>query len=204
MLSLSTIEPRTLGILKAVMTFPLLSQIRLAGGTSLALQLGHRKSIDLDFFGEIELSSEEIKQLLRTIGPLSVIKESPNINIYTVDGVKIDFVNYTYAWIDKPIYENDIRLASTRDIAAMKINAVEGRGTKKDFIDIYFLLKHFSLKQILEFYSRKYPENSIFRALMSLTYFEDAELQDSPEMCIPVAWEEMKEYIRKEVKLYRQ
>lgn len=158
MLSLSTIEPRTLGILK----------------------------------------------LLRTIGSLSVIKESPNINIYTVDGVKIDFVNYTYAWIDKPVYENDIRLASMRDIAAMKINAIEGRGTKKDFIDIYFLLQHFSLKQILDFYSRKYPDNSIFRALISLTYFEDAELQNSPEMCIPVVWEVMKEAIRKEVKLYRQ
>lgn len=203
MLSLSTVEPRTLEILKAVMNFPSLPQIRLAGGTSLALQLGHRKSIDLDFFGEIALSSEEIKQLLRTIGRLSVIKESPNINIYTVDSVKIDFVNYSYAWIDEPVYENEIRLASMRDIAAMKINAIEGRGTKKDFIDIYFLLKHFSLKQILEFYSRKYPENSIFRALMSLTYFEDAEWQLSPEMCIPVAWEEMKETIQKEVKLYQ-
>lgn len=203
MLSLATVESRTLAILKAIMLSPLFSQARLVGGTSLALQLGHRKSIDLVFFGCIESEAEEIKETLRAIGQLSVIKESKHIKIYMVDGIKVDFVNYTYKWIDDPLYEEGLCLASMRDIAAMKINAVEGRGTKKDFIDIYFLLKHFSLKQIFSFYSRKYPENSEFRALMSLTYFNDAELQIAPEMLMPVAWEEIKETISSAVRKFQ-
>lgn len=186
MLSFATVESRTLEILKAIMASPLFSQVRLVGGTSLALQLGHRKSIDLDFFGCIESEAEDIKETLRCIGQLSVVKESKHIKIYMLDGIKVDFVDYAYDWIDAPLYEDGICLASMKDIAAMKINAVEGRGTKKDFIDIYFLLKYFSLKQILTFYSQKYPENSEFRALMSLTYFDDADPQISPEMLVPV------------------
>lgn len=184
------------------MKSPLLSNARLVGGTSLALQIGHRKSIDLDFFGEFAASAEELKQLLRGIGALSVIKETSTIKIYTVDNIKIDFVDYPYPWIDEPVVEEGIRLASMRDIAAMKVNAVEGRGTKKDFIDIYFLLQRFTLQQILDCYARKYPENSIFRALMSLTYFDDAELQLPPEMCISVEWEQMKNTIIDAVKSY--
>lgn len=202
MLSISTVEPRTLDVLRTLTKSSLLSKARLVGGTSLALQIGHRKSIDLDFFGEFPESPEELKQLLRNIGTLSVIKESFHIKIYMLDGIKVDFVNYLYEWIDEPVIEEGICLASVRDIAAMKVNAVEGRGTKKDFIDIYFLLQQFTLQEILDFYVRKYPENSIFRALMSLTYFDDADLQLPPEMCIPVEWEEMKRTITNAVKAY--
>lgn len=77
----------------------------------------------------------------------------------------------------------------------MKINAIEGRGTKKDFIDMYFLLKHYSLEEILTFYAKKYPENSQFRALMSLSYFEDAEKEMMPKMFSSIEWEEMKDFI---------
>lgn len=203
MLSYSTVEPRTLELLKKLMSEPLLSQSRLVGGTSLALQIGHRKSIDLDFFGSITDSAEEIKQTLRNNGQLTVIKESANIKSYTVDGVKVDFVNYCYDWIDNLIYEDGLRLASMKDIAAMKINAVEGRGSKKDFIDLYFLLQHFSLQHLLDFYAQKYPENSTFRALMSLTYFDDADSQISPEMCIPAGWEHIKKSISRAVQEYQ-
>ena len=196
MLSYATVEPRTLEILRAILSVAIFSQARLVGGTSLALQLGHRKSIDLDFFGCIKSENEEIKDVLRDIGQLSVIKESRHI--------KIDFVDYVYKWIDAPLCDGDIRLASMKDIAAMKINAVEGRGTKKDFVDIYFLLRHFTLEQILSFYKAKYPENSEFRALMSLTYFDDAEPQIAPEMLIPVEWEKMKETIRQAVREFQE
>ena len=80
------------------------------------------------------------------------------------------------------VEDGGIRLASPRDIAAMKINAIEGRGTRKNFIDIFFLLQHYSLEELLGFYQQKYPEHSIFRALMSLTYFIDAEEQNMPTM----------------------
>lgn len=203
MLSFSTVESRTLDILKGIMSFSVFSGMRLVGGTSLALQLGHRKSVDLDLFGKLVCTNDEIKDALRKLGQLSVIKENQNIKIYTIDGIKVDFVNYCYDWIDNQILEDNIRLASMKDIAAMKVNAIEGRGTKKDFIDIYFLLQHFTLQQILEFYAQKYPENSFFRALISLTYFDDADPQIAPEMLISISWDDMKEAIRKAVKEYR-
>lgn len=152
-------------------------------------------SIDLDFFGNIEEDSIAIKEILHNIGPISVFKETSNIKIYTVNGIKVDFVNYKYPWIDAVIEKDGLRLASPKDIAAMKINAIEGRGTKKDFIDMYFLLQHYTLEDILTFYANKYPENSLFRALMSLTYFEDAEKQLMPKMFSKIEWNEMKQFM---------
>ena len=199
MLSYQTVEPHTLELLRKLMAHPLLSSTRLVGGTALALQYGHRMSIDLDFFGKIEDDADTMREILRQIGSLSIIKESPNIKIYLLDGIKLDFVNYKYQWIDTSIEVDHLRLASPCDIAAMKINAIEGRGTKKDFIDMYFLLQHYSLKEVLDFYARKYPENSMFRALMSLSYFEDAEEQIMPKMFSSVTWEEMKQFITAQV-----
>lgn len=203
MLSFSTVESHTLDILKGIMSLPLFNEMRLVGGTSLALQLEHRKSVDLDFFGKLVSTNEEVKDCLRQLGQLTVIKENDNIKIYMIDGIKIDFVNYCYNWIDECIQINGIRLASMKDIAAMKVNAVEGRGTKKDFIDIYFLLQNFTLQEILDFYAQKYPENSFFRALMSLIYFDDAESQIPPEMYSAITWEEMKIAIQKAVKEFQ-
>lgn len=202
MLSYKTVESHTLELLKSLMAEPLFASLRLVGGTSLALQYGHRSSVDLDFFGEITADDEDIKGVLRKFGSLLVLKESKNIKVYQLDGIKIDIVNYSYAWIDDAIVEDGIVLASPQDIAAMKINAIEGRGTKKDFIDIYFLLQHYTLKEILEFYKEKYPEYSIFRALMSLTYFEDAETQIMPRMFVDVSWNDIKESVCKVVDEY--
>ena len=202
MLSYKTIEFHTLELLKELMAEPLFASLRLVGGTALALQYGHRNSIDLDFFGDIEADTETIKEVLRKHGKLTVIKKSQNIKLYQLDDIKIDIVNYKYTWIDNPITEGEIVLASPKDIAAMKINAIEGRGTKKDFIDMYFLLQHYSLKDILSFYQKKYPENSIFRALMSLSYFDDAEQQLMPKMFSPIGWKDMKSYILDQVELY--
>ena len=199
MLSYHTVEPCTLELLKKLSSEDFLSEARLVGGTALALQYGHRMSVDLDFFGNICGDEIDLKGQLKEIGKLAVIKESKNINIFLLDGIKIDIVNYAYPWIDDAVQEGSFVLASPRDIAAMKINAIEGRGTKKDFIDLYFLLKHYSLQELLNFYARKYPEYSLFRALMSLTYFEDAENQYFPKMFVNVEWEEIKECIRREV-----
>ena len=195
MLSYKTIEPHTLELLKKLTQEPFLAKTRLVGGTALALQYGHRMSIDLDFFGEIEEDNTTIREILRKIGPISVYKETTNIKIYSINGIKIDFVNYKYPWIDTVIEKDGLRLASPKDIAAMKINAVEGRGTKKDFIDMYFLLQHYTLEDILKFYAEKYPENSIFRGLMSLTYFEDAENELMPIMFSNIKWNDMKQFI---------
>ncbi len=202
MLSYSTVEFHTLELLKGLMKENLLQSMRLVGGTSLALQYGHRRSVDLDFFGQQELEAEDVKEVLRRYGVVQVIKEIKGIKIYVVNGVKVDFVTYPYVWLDGVIVEDGLRLASERDIAAMKIGAIEGRGTKKDFIDLYFLLQHYSLKEIIGFYKQKYSESSEFRALRCLSYFEDADPQLMPKMFSDVTWEEIKMRILREVQVY--
>ena len=130
MLSYKTIEPHTLELLRKLNSKTLLKDLRLVGGTALALQYGHRRSVDLDFFGNMADDTIAIKDMLRKYGTLSIFKESKNIQIYSLDNIKIDFVNYEYPWIDSPIVEDSLILASPTDIAAMKVNAIEGRGTK--------------------------------------------------------------------------
>ena len=170
MLQYKTIEPGTLQLLRELQSLPLMQGTRLVGGTALALQLGHRRSVDLDFFGTMETISEEIRTTLSKSHKVTILKESKNINIYLVDNVKVDIVNYAYSWISDPVLEEGLRLASAKDIAAMKISAIEGRGTKKDFIDLYFLLNQYSLREILDLYMRKYQEGSLFVAMKSLSY----------------------------------
>ena len=103
MLQYQTIEPGTLQLLKSLQSMPMFQDLRLVGGTALALQLGHRKSIDLDFFGTIEADSLEIREALEESHVVSIVKESKNIHIYMIDGVKVDIVNYRYTWIDEPV-----------------------------------------------------------------------------------------------------
>lgn len=99
--------------------------------------------------------------------------------------------------IENIIEEGDFKLAEKKDIAAMKIAAITGRGSKKDFIDIYFLLKEMTLTEILDLYQKKYSDGSLFMALKSLVYFEDAENEEMPIMLLPVTWNEVKSRIIK-------
>jgi hypothetical protein len=187
-------------LLKKIMSEKLFSDFNLVGGTSLALQMGHRNSIDIDLFGKQEIDSEEFINVLNTFGKTEVSKSSKNILITDVEGIKVDFVNYQYDLIEKPLEINGIRLVSKKDIAAMKLNAIAGRGSKKDFIDLYFLLNEFSLKQMLDFYNKKYFDGSEFMVLKSLSYFEEANEQPLPQMMkTTFNWETCKQKIIEEV-----
>lgn len=199
MLSYQTVEPHTLELLKYLSAVPEFSTLRLVGGTSLALQYGHRTSVDLDFFGTFD-PDVSFSDILCRYGQLSIIKETPKIRVYQLDGIKVDFVNYNYPWLNQPLLTDGITLATPPDIAAMKVNAIEGRGSKKDFIDLYYLLQHYSIGEILDFYKEKYPEHSQFRALMSMAYFEDADMQPMPRMFESISWDDMKQIILDEVK----
>ncbi len=200
MLHLETIEPKTLELLRRLQSLSIFEHSRLVGGTALALQLGHRKSIDLDMFGTIGASPEEIQEACKEAGELEISKTSKNINIYWVDGIKVDCVNYPYEWLDDCHVIDGVRLASVNDIAAMKISAIINRGTKKDFIDLHFLLKEMSLNQILDLYDQKYPDGSRFIAIKSLTYFEDAESDPMPYMFSDITWEDVKVAIVDEIR----
>lgn len=205
MLYLQTILPNTLELLKKISTQPEMKGLRLVGGTSLALQYGHRQSIDLDFFGEPAASQEEILFMLERIGEYKLRNRTNNILQLIVNGVMVDIVDYSrYPWIDEPVCEDGLLLASPKDIAAMKINAIEGRGSRKDFIDIYLLLQHYSLEELLQFYSQKYSNYSIFRALLSLTYFDDAENEAMPKMFISDTWDDIMSHITDSVKKYQR
>ena len=205
MLAIQTIQPNTLELLKRLTAHHELIETRLVGGTALALQYGHRQSIDLDFFGRLPQDKEELIALICKEGKGMVHNRSNLILQMEIDGVKVAFVDYSrYPWIDEPIFGDGFVLASDKDIAAMKVNAIIGRGTRKDFIDLYVLLQHYSLADIMDFYKKKYPEHSEYRALLSMTYFEDAEMNDMPKMFIDSPWEEMKKTIIQAVRDYQK
>ena len=205
MLSIQTVQPDTLELLKAISAQQEIKQLRLVGGTALALQYGHRQSVDLDFFGKLPEDKDELIDVVRRVGEVTVLNRSKIILQMVVNQVKVDFVDYSrYPWIDEPVQGNGFVLASDKDIAAMKINAIMGRGTRKDFIDLYVLLQHYSLPQIMNFYRQKYPEFSEYRALLSMTYFDDAEMQDMPLMFIDTPWESMRTSIIQAVEAYQK
>lgn len=202
MLHYSTVDQATLELLVQLMQLSAFQNMRLAGGTSLALQIGHRKSIDLDLFGRLEADEYEVSALMKSFNSATMLNRTANIQSWVVNGIKVDVVNYNYPWLDLENTEGGIRLAAVKDIAAMKLAAITGRGTKKDFIDLYFLLKSYKLDDILSFYSEKYSEGSLFLVLKSLVYFEDAEDDPMPVMLQDADWDIIKVYISNTVSTY--
>lgn len=199
MLQTQTVSPELLELLNILMKTEVFSDFLLVGGTSLALQIGHRNSIDIDLFGKCEIEEELFTKILSELGVFEVFKRSKNILITSINGVKVDFVNYQYPLLKECLVKDGIRFASKEDIAAMKLNAILGRGSKKDFIDLYFLLNDFSLEQMLEFYIQKYFDGSKFMVVKSLTYFADADLDQTPPIYLDFNWETCKQKIIEEV-----
>ena len=202
MLQVKAVDPNVLTLLKSLMKTQGLSGLRLVGGTALALQIGHRKSIDLVLFGKLELDEYELITLLRETGNVSQLNITPNIKSYLINDIKVDIVNYPYEWISPCVKEDEFRLAGMDDIAAMKLAAITGRGTRKDFIDIFFLLNIYKLNEMIHMYKQKYPEGSEFLALRSLGYFKDAEQEPMPVMIETLDWELVKKKLLREVQSY--
>jgi predicted nucleotidyltransferase component of viral defense system len=128
----------------------------LAGGTCLALQIAHRRSADFDFFTPADFDTSVIVNRLTQMGSYQRDNEERNTINGSLNGVKISFSGYRYDIIDNFKIFNKIRLAGLKDIAAMKLEAIAGRGSKKDFIDLFFLLQQYTLEEIFSFHVRKY------------------------------------------------
>ena len=195
MLHYETIDARTLDLLKRLLAIPEFHNLRLVGGTALALQLGHRISVDLDLFGSVDVDINRTIDLLNDFSNVQVQGSTKNMMFFSIEGVKVDIVNYPYEWIDNQVEEDGLRLAAVNDIAAMKLSAITNRGTKKDFVDLYFLLERFSLNELVDLYTNKYPDGQLFFVLKSLAYFEDAEEQPMPKMLIDTDWVDVKNRI---------
>lgn len=198
MLQTQTIQPKLLELLNKIMSTDVFNGFNLVGGTSLALQLGHRISVDIDMFGNSDIDEIEFVTQLSKFGKVTVIKKSKSIIIFSIDGIKVDFVNYNYPLLEQIMIFDNIRLVSDKDVAAMKLNAIAGRGSRKDFIDLYFLMKKYTLKEMLSYYNQKYTDGSAFMVIKSLSYFDDAEKEAMPVMLQNVSWETMKNSILKE------
>ena len=183
MLQKNAVEPYTLELLKKLTSDNRLSEFSLAGGTALALQLGHRRSIDLDLFTTKDFDSNFILEHLEHIYNFKLDFSAENTLKGSINNIKVDLISHKYKLVTPINTYDSIRLYSIPDIAAMKLNAITGNGTRsKDFIDIYFILKQYPLNEILEFYKTKYSTRNIFHVLKSLDYFDDINIQDWPEM----------------------
>lgn len=197
-----TLLPDTLRAIQLVSGVSEIKKAYLAGGTALSLQVGHRISVDLDFFTQHEFSETELSAKLTSI-PEFVQDGTAKWTVWGKIGqTKFSMFYYKYPLLEKSVSFEGIQLAGLSDIAAMKINAIEERGTRRDFVDVYFLLKQYSLEDMLDFYQKKYAvlEDHLYSILRSLDYFEDAEQErQMPKMLTTVSWEEVKKYFRKEI-----
>ncbi|MBN2790631.1 MAG: nucleotidyl transferase AbiEii/AbiGii toxin family protein [Candidatus Delongbacteria bacterium] len=207
MLQYRTIDKRTLELLKQLMQIPELYDFALVGGTALALQLGHRISIDLDLFTNKEFNKDELLELLEkkyTITDISIEVNALNLSVEyplkSENTIKLDLIKYSYPKL-KPIIEIEgIRLFDIEDIIPMKLSAIANRGSKKDFYDIYYILKRFSLTEMMDLFHHKFPNINQFHIIKSLTYFIDAECEPDPIILEKsIIWSEVKKKINYEV-----
>ena len=176
MLQKETIKDNTLELLKKLQREETLSTTRLVGGTALALQIGHRISVDLDLFSKEPLDINAIEQILTHKFNFSAHFISKGSVRGEIDGIKIDILHHPYEWIDEPVCEEDIIMASLQDITAMKLNSIIHNGTRpKDFLDVAYLSQYFSYDNMRSLLVQKYPEYDPILLDRCINYFDDIE-----------------------------
>ena len=176
MLQTGTVAESTLGLLKRLQAEPLLSSVRLVGGTALSLQIGHRESEDLDLFSVESLDDIRVQSML--IDKYGFIPSviAQNTLVGFVQGVKIDVIYHPFPWLDGAVEEDGMRIASIADVAAMKMHAIINSGKRpKDFVDIAFLSMHYSYNEIKQLLLRRYPAYDPIMADKAIIYFGDID-----------------------------
>ena len=178
----------------------------MAGGTALALQIGHRLSHDFDFFTAKEFNENILVQRIKKLIPEFQLERTEWGTILGyIEKTSFSLFYYTYPLLFKTHNFLGVSIADIKDIAPMKIAAISDRGTKRDFIDLYFIIeieKILSLQGILELYDRKFKtlKQNKLHIFKSLTYFDDAEQGEMPEMIRDVSWKEVKKLFERKVK----
>jgi|688.fasta_scaffold488268_2 hypothetical protein len=182
MLHTQTLASQTMGLIQALQAEPMLREFHLVGGTALALQIGHRISIDIDLFTRVDYDVDDVLALfINKYGFQRNYQHGKTLKGF-IEGVMIDVIRHDYEEL-QVIEEDRVRMLSAKDIAAMKLNAITGNGTRvKDFVDVYFLLKQFRLEEMLDFYKTKYQQDDALMILRSLVFFDDVDLAEWPRL----------------------
>ena len=176
----------------------------LAGGTALCLQFGHRFSYDFDFFTQKEFDAkilvQRIKKLLQDF---KLERKAWGTILGYIGKTRFSLFYYDYPLLFKPHQFLKIEIADIKDIAPMKISAISDRGRKRDFIDLYFIIKikkTLTLEEIFRLYDKKFKllKENKFHILKSLSYFEDADKEEMPKMIEEVKWPEVKKFFKEE------
>ncbi|MBA4349021.1 MAG: hypothetical protein C0415_03410 [Thermodesulfovibrio sp.] len=179
----------------------------LGGGTALALHLGHRISVDLDFFTNADFKTESVVSGIRKTGhPFRIISEGEEHLIADVDGIKVSFLKYDYPFMDKPAIYKGIRIAGILDIASMKVIAICQRGTKRDFVDLFFILQDMPFHKVAEHMVKRFGKERINPVHIgkSLVYFSDADSNPDPAYVKgkELKWEIIKKFFKNHVKQF--
>lgn len=190
-------------------TLELLSTLRvvgdfyLAGGTALALHYGHRESLDLDFFSEQSFSVDKIQRELEALGKTDIRRKEENTLLLLFEDFSCSFFQYPYPLLHELAkFNRHLSLADVRDLAAMKLSAISTRGTRRDFVDLYFICtKDYSLQEAVTFFEKKFQRSgpSVYHLYRSLLYFADAESDEMPNMYQSTEWSDIRQFFEREV-----
>ena len=204
MLQTETVKRSTFELLKKLMNDVYLSDFILAGGTNLALQLGHRESIDLDLFPNISFNAQKMEQyLIENYHFISQRVLEKDTAVGFIEGVKVDFVAHIYPLLHPPLVEDGIRMYSLQDVACMKLVAISDNGTRlKDFVDIAYLSTKMSLIDMLLAYKQKYNRPNYFHAAKGLVYFDEIDFSTHIDLCNgkKFSWKKIEQRIRDMIK----
>jgi hypothetical protein len=200
-----TLYPKTRQVLDKIKDLNIIKGFYMAGGTALALQLGHRKSMDLDFFSDEFPKKDLLIQSLTGLNP-QITQEAQGTMDLLIDGVKVSFLEYNYPLLKDLNEFEGIKIASVIDIACMKLTAISSRGSKKDFVDLYVIMEKYSLDELFSEFEKKFVGVSYQKLIIlkSLIFFSDAESEPDPDLANELDWETVKNTIEKKVKKYLQ
>ena len=182
----------------------------LGGGTALALQLGHRTSVDFDFYAPRKFDNQQMAQTINRLFPGTDITPEQPENTLRLDvmGTEVSAFYYPYPLLEPLVDYGSVSLASLTDIAAMKTAAVVQRARQRDFYDIYYLIKELGMEKIITATYKKFPwyeENNVV-VFTSLTYFTDADNDLEAERVKVfdrnVTWEMVKKRVKEETQKY--
>jgi len=185
MLQEKCVSKKLLALLRKLQGEEIFADYFLVGGTALALQIGHRKSLDIDLFVQAKLNIPEIAKYLKEhySNNYQVLNSQNILYQVLIEGIKVDFVQHPFELVEPVYHENNIRYLGKKDISAMKLHAIETSGDRaKDFVDIFFLLKEMSLEEMFEYYKIKYSTKNIFNAKRSLSFFDDVSKESWQEV----------------------